>query len=82
MVLMYNAKEFIRWTSKNNDNSINFNQKSDPKKEMRLVNFIKKRINSLPMLGLLDKSNKYFNENHNKKNVITQSLRMTVYEVV
>ena len=82
MVLMYNAKEFIRWTSKNNDKSINFKQKSDPKKEMRLVNFIKKRINSLPMLGLLGKSNKYFNENHNKKNVITQSLRMTVYEVV
>jgi len=34
------------------------------------------------MLGLLDKSNKYLNENQNKKNVITQSLRMTVYEVV
>ena len=82
MVLMYNAKDFIQWTTKNNDKSINFNRKPDPKKETRLVNFIKKRINDSTMMGLLDKSNKYLKENHNKKNMITQSLRMTVYEGV
>ena len=32
MIFMYNAKDFILWTSKNNRTSINFNNKTDPKK--------------------------------------------------
>lgn len=80
MVLMYHAKGFILWTSKNNDRSINFNRKPDPKKEMRFVNFIKKRMNMPTMMEMLNKANKYLKENQNKKNMITQSLRMTVYE--
>jgi hypothetical protein len=82
MVLMYNAKDFIVWTSKNNDRTINFNRKPDPKKETRLVNFIKKRMNMPIMMEMLDKANKYLKESQNKKNMITQSLRMTVYEAV
>jgi len=82
MVLMHNAKDFIIWTSKNNDRSINFNRKPDPKKELRFVNFIKKHMNKAPMMEMLDKANKYLKENRNKKNMITQSLRMTVYEAL
>lgn len=82
MILIYNAKDFMLWTSKNNNNSINFNKKPDHKKEMRLANFIKKRIVDPTLTKMLDKSNKYLKENHNKKNMTTQSLRMTVYEII
>ena len=82
MIFMYNAKDFILWTSKNNRTSINFNNKTDPKKEARLVNFIKKHIADTTLSKMLDKSNKYLKENQNKKNMTTQTLRMTVYEIV
>jgi hypothetical protein len=39
-------------------------------------------MNKAPMSEMLDKANKYLNENQNKKNMITQSLRMTVYETL
>ena len=79
---MYHAKEFILWSSKYNDRSINFNRKPDPKKESYFVNFIKKRMNKTTMREMLDKANNYLKENRNKKNMITQSLRMTVYEAL
>ena len=82
MILLYHAKEFILWSSKYNDRSINFNRKPDQKKEQQFVNFIKKRMNKASMMDMLDKANKYLNENRNKKNMITQSLRMTVYEAL
>lgn len=81
MIFMYNAKDFILWTSKNNGKSINFNKNPDPKKESRLVNFIKKHITDTTLSKMLEKSNKYLNENQNKKNMTTQNLRMTVYEI-
>lgn len=79
-VCMYNATDFISWTSKNNGHSINFNKKPRDKKEKSFVQFIKKRLNNPTMMNMLEKANKYLVVNKTKKNVATQTLRMTMYE--
>lgn len=82
MVVLYNAKDFILWSTKHNGNSINFNDKPNDNKETKFVSFIKKRLHMPTMNHMLEKARTYFNDNQNKKNIITQNLRMTVYEVV
>ena len=82
MVVLYNAKDFILWTSKHNKSSINFNHKPNEGKERWFVNFIKRRLNAVTMNEMLEKTRTYLIENSNKKNQITQNLRMTLYELV
>ena len=81
MIVLYNAKDFILWCSKHNKNSINFNHKPSINKEKQFVNFIKRRLTVTNMNNMLEKTQAYLIENNNKKNQITQNLRMTVYEI-
>ena len=80
MIVLYNAKDFILWSSKHNGNSINFNHKPNANKEKQFVSFIKKRLNMPTMNHMLEKVRTYLHDNKNTKNMITQNLRMTVYE--
>jgi len=81
MVVLYHAKEFILWSSKYNVNSINFNHKPAEEKEARFVNFIKRRLSVGAMHNMHEKARIYLQDNQNKKNMIIQNLRMTVYEL-